>query len=107
MAASALAREKAGKSVTQIAEELGRAECTIRSHLTGKTKAGKLVRETYERFLREGVKIELPEIAEISIAEKEVKELREENEKLKSKVKELKEGDIAILAGIGNTIGIA
>ena len=52
VAAGALAREKAGMSVTRIADELGRGEQTIRSHLTGKTEAGKLVRETYEMLLK-------------------------------------------------------
>jgi len=60
VAAAALAREKAKMSIPQIAEELGRTEATIRNHLQGKTKAGQIVRETYERFLREGVKIQLP-----------------------------------------------
>ena len=60
VAAAALAREKAKMSIPQIAEELGRTEATIRNHLQGRTKAGQIVRETYERFLREGVKIQLP-----------------------------------------------
>ncbi|MCD6236103.1 MAG: helix-turn-helix domain-containing protein, partial [Thaumarchaeota archaeon] len=57
VAAAALAREKAKMSIPQIADELGRSESTVRNHLQGKTKAGQIVRETYERFLREGVKI--------------------------------------------------
>jgi len=65
VAAAALAREKAKMSVSQIADELGRSEATIRNHLGGKTKAGQIVRETYERFLREGVKLELPSIFEL------------------------------------------
>jgi probable regulatory domain-containing protein len=52
VAAGALAREKAGMSVSRIADELGRGEQTIRAHLTGKTEAGKLVRETYEMLLK-------------------------------------------------------
>jgi len=52
VAAGALAREKAGMSVPRIADELGRGEQTIRSHLTGKTEAGRLVRETYEMLVR-------------------------------------------------------
>lgn len=55
VAAAALAREKAKMTITQIAEDIGRSEVTIRNHLTGKTKAGQLIRQTYERFLREGV----------------------------------------------------
>lgn len=52
VAAGALAREKAGLSVPRIAEELGRSEQTVRFHLTGKTEAGKLTRETYEMLTR-------------------------------------------------------
>jgi probable regulatory domain-containing protein len=91
VAAAALARERAKMPVSQIAEELGRTEATIRSHLSGRTKAGKLVRETYERFLREGVKIEVPEIfrsVQQTLAEDQrVKELEE----LRARVKELEE----------------
>ncbi len=48
VAAGALARSKAGMPVSQIAEELGRSEASIREHLKGSSKAGKLVNETYE-----------------------------------------------------------
>jgi probable regulatory domain-containing protein len=48
IAAAALAREKAGMTITQIAEELGRTEQTIRKHLKEESKAGQLVKETYE-----------------------------------------------------------
>ena len=91
VAAAALAREKAKMTVSQIADELGRSEATIRNHLGGKTKAGQIVRETYERFLREGVKLELPSIFELkqpsleeAIRSGEVVK-REEVEKLKEK----------------------
>ncbi len=79
VAAAALAREKARMTVPQIAEELGRTEATIRNHLQGKTKAGQIVRETYERFLREGVKIELPE----AVAETRKEELQKITDSLK------------------------
>ena len=39
VAAGALAREKAGMTLTQIAEELGRTEQTIRKHLKEESKA--------------------------------------------------------------------
>jgi probable regulatory domain-containing protein len=52
IAAAASARYKAGMSVSQIAEELGRSEATIKNHLSEKTKAGKLVSETYEKLKR-------------------------------------------------------
>ncbi len=53
VAAAALARQKAGYTIEEIAEELGRTEATIRRHLHGDTKAGKLVLETYE-MLKDG-----------------------------------------------------
>jgi len=102
VAAAALARSKAGYTVTMIADELGRSEGTIRNHLAGKTKAGKLVQETYQRFLREGVKIEIPEIVakitpeeaykkEIEKLKKELEELRSAKTELEGKVKSLEE----------------
>lgn len=90
VAAAALARERAKMSIPQIAEELGRSEATIRNHLQGKTKAGQIVRETYERFLREGVKI--PSAIEL-FKEKygELIEAKpEETEKLKSELESVK-----------------
>jgi len=48
VAAGALARSKAGMTVQEIADELGRTQQTIREHLKGETKAGKIVAETYE-----------------------------------------------------------
>jgi probable regulatory domain-containing protein len=96
VAAAALAREKAKMSIPQIAEELGRTEATIRNHLQGKTKAGQIVRETYERFLREGVKIQLPTelfkekyapLGEGVEAEK-ISKLQSELDSLKAKISE-------------------
>jgi len=48
VAAGALAREKAGMTLSQIAEELGRTEQTVKKHLKEESKAGQLVKETYE-----------------------------------------------------------
>ncbi|ABM81055.1 transcriptional regulator [Hyperthermus butylicus] len=86
IAAAALAREKAGYSISQIAEELGRSETTIRAHLQGKTKAGKIVRETYEKLVRGEPTISLP----FAVAE-EGDECRRELEKLREELKELRE----------------
>ncbi|RLG52981.1 MAG: hypothetical protein DRN96_01180 [Thermoproteota archaeon] len=78
VAAGALAREKARMSIREIAEDLGRTEATIRAHLTGKTKAGQLVKKTYEEMLRKGGEISyisllgLPEIRELVLALEEV-----------------------------------
>jgi len=79
VAAGALARDKAGYPISRIAEELGRTETTIRNHLQGKTKAGQLVKETYDMLRRGKIKLALP--AQGS------KEL----ENLKARVKELEE----------------
>jgi len=84
VAAAALARQKANLTMSQIAEELGRTEATIRNHLTGKTKAGQLIKETYEKFVKEGVKLELL----YNRKYEEEKEKREELEKELSLLKE-------------------
>jgi len=97
VAAAALARSKAGYTTSKIADELGRSEGTIRNHLAGKTKAGKLIHETYRRFLREGVRIEIPEVVEeqykreIEKLRKEIEELNNVKVELENKVKRLEE----------------
>lgn len=85
VAAAAFAREKAKISISQIAEELGRAEATIRNHLTGKTKAGQLIRDTYEKFVSEGVKI--PAIEAIEELDS-IKNQFEEEKRLRIKLEE-------------------
>ncbi len=92
IAAATFARYKAGMSVSQIAEELGRSEATIRNHLSEKTKAGKLVSETYEKLRRSELKLVIPFIkAPVAPPLEEVKVLREEVEKLKESKKALEE----------------
>ncbi len=104
VAAAALAREKAGYTVPQIAEEVGRSEAMIRAHLQGKTKAGRLVKETYELLARgqlklvvpfTGVNLTLEEYERLRNAEEELKKLKErikelekENNELRKKLKE-------------------
>ncbi|WP_297463813.1 hypothetical protein [Thermococcus sp.] len=96
VAAGALAREKAGMSIREIAEELGRTEATIRKHLKGETKAGQLVRETYE-LIKEGKLDELVKNVEVLarggqlIALEEYEKLKREKEELEARVKELEE----------------
>jgi len=109
VAAAALAREKAGLTVSQIAEEIGRSETSIRAHLSGKTKAGKLIRDTYEK-LKEGrlrvvvpfVKAEKEHVAgsitdykrieELKLKyENEIKSLRNRINKLEKEASELRE----------------
>ncbi|MEM2454413.1 MAG: transcriptional regulator [Candidatus Bathyarchaeia archaeon] len=91
VAAAALAREKAKMPISQIAEELGRTEATIRNHLQGRTKAGQIVRETYEKIAREGVKISLPEAASIEEMQRLKAELEEERKKRQGIQNALKE----------------
>ena len=86
VAAAALARERAHMTVSQIAEELGRSEATIRNHLTKRTKAGQLVWQTYERFVREGVKIDIEGL--LGPGSAELSRLRSENEELKKRLEE-------------------
>jgi probable regulatory domain-containing protein len=85
IAAAALARSKAGMMVPQIAEELGRTETTIRAHLSGKTKAGKLVAETYDKLKTGGLKLSFPFISGLKIGEERVKELEAQLEEARSK----------------------
>ena len=87
VAAGALAREKAGYPISRIAEELGRTETTIRNHLQGKTKAGQLVRETYEMMARGKLKLALP-IQAASV--EEVKKLEEKVDMLRNTLLEVK-----------------
>ncbi|QOJ79560.1 transcriptional regulator [Infirmifilum lucidum] len=94
VAAGALARERAGYSVVKIAEELGRTEATIRNHLAAKTEAGKLVKETYERLLQGGGKLEisLPGIAstgEVEALKKKVEELEKKLESVRKALEEV------------------
>ena len=90
-AAGALAREKAGMTIREIAEELGKTEATIRKHLKGETKAGQIVLKTYERFLKEGVKIELPFPLTGAVTSTDVEQLKKQVEELKAKVREYEE----------------
>lgn len=64
VAAATIARERAKMTVSQIAEDIGRSEATIRNHLAGKTRADQLIRQTLEKFAREGVRIDLPSISQ-------------------------------------------
>lgn len=94
VAAGAIARERAKMTIPRIAEELGRSEATIRNHLTGKTKAGQLVRETLQKFIKEGVKIEMKipviEMEKLEKMKKEIEELKQKNKQLKEKIEEIK-----------------
>jgi len=96
VAAGAIAREKAGMTVREIAEELGRTEATIRKHLKGETKAGQLVRETYD-LIKKGRLDELVKNVEVLakggqlVALEEYEKLKREKEELEGKLRELEE----------------
>ncbi len=92
VAAGALARDRAGMPVDAIAEELGRSPTTIRHHLTGKTEAGKLVKETYEMLVKTGGKLQIPIVtaAEIEEYRKRIEELEKQVEELKSRLSNVK-----------------
>lgn len=87
-AAGALAREKAGMPIREIAEELGKTEATIRKHLKGETKAGQIVLKTYEKFVKEGVRIELPTLPTQSV--EDVERFKQELEEAKRRIEEMK-----------------
>lgn len=92
VAAGALAREKAGMSTPRIADELGRGEQTVRAHLTGKTEAGKLVRETYEMLLKgEKVLAFMVKETETPQSKEEIERLKVEIEKERREKAELQE----------------
>jgi len=74
LAVVAFARYKASIPVTQIADELGRSEHSIRNHINEKTKAGKPVAETYEKLRRGELKLVVPFIrAPIAPPSEEIK----------------------------------
>ena len=87
VASAALAREKARMTISEIAEELGRTEQTIRKHLKGESKAGRLVRETFELLKQGKLDDVLKTIENLENIEKEKQKI----EKIKEELKELKE----------------
>jgi probable regulatory domain-containing protein len=92
IAAAAYARYKAGMPISLIADELGRSEETIRNHISGKTKAGSLVIETYEK-LKSGqlnLIISFNSSKELEDLRNQIKNLKEEIEKLRKERDDLK-----------------
>lgn len=97
VATAAFARYKAGIPISQISEELGRSEVTVRSHLNQKTKAGKLVAETYEKLKRGELKLIVPFVRaapqisaeEITALKSELERLKEQNRALEEELKKL------------------
>ena len=106
VAAAALAMEKAGYSIRQIAEELGRTEATIRRHLRGETKAGKLVRETYEMLVRGELKLAVPIVSpeaeeELKKLQEQVKQLEEELRKARDELEKLRRENTELRERLG------
>lgn len=98
VAAAALAREKAKMTTSQIADELGRSEATIRNHLAGKTRAGQLVKETYEKFVKEGVNLDKLLLFEgIGVPSAELEELKRKVNELEGKLKKARDALKSIL----------
>uniref|UniRef100_A0A7J3ZKM4 Transcriptional regulator n=1 Tax=Fervidicoccus fontis TaxID=683846 RepID=A0A7J3ZKM4_9CREN len=93
VAAGALARERAGMPITQIAEELGRTEAAIRGHLQGKTEAGRIVREAYNSLVKSGGRLELALSVTVSSEEcvKKIEELERRSKELEEKLSKAKE----------------
>jgi hypothetical protein len=87
IAAAAYARYKAGMPISLIADELGRSEESIRNHISGKTKAGSLIIETYEKIKSGQLNLTLSfnsSNKELDELKNQVKNLKEEIEKLKA-----------------------
>jgi probable regulatory domain-containing protein len=95
VAAASYAKYKAGKPVSKIAEEVGRSEHTIRAHIQGKTKAGRLVISTYEKLKSGTLRLVVPFSGEIQLTsvregfEKEKEALMRKATELENRVSEL------------------
>lgn len=88
VAAGALSRSKAGMTISEIAEELGRTETTIREHIKGASKAGKLVNETFDRLKSGEINVDML-LSGISKREALKRSLLEIKDKLDEIIKEL------------------
>jgi hypothetical protein len=86
IAAAAYARYKAGMPISLIADELGRSEESIRNHISGKTKAGSLIIETYEK-LKSG---QLNLILSFNSSNKELEDLKNQIRNLKEEIEKLR-----------------
>jgi len=98
VAAGALAREKAGMTLSEIAEELGRTEQTVKKHLKEESKAGQLVKETYEMIktlVKEGKNVNdvfpLIALGDAKGVKEEVEKLKKEKEEIKQTLTKIKE----------------
>lgn len=89
IAAMALARSKARMSLKEIAEELGRTEATIRKHINGESKAGRLVNEIYSLIKEEKLKSEIG-LVNLFLSG-DLSRIIEENKKYKEILNKIKE----------------
>ncbi|MFP3417343.1 MAG: regulator [Nitrososphaeria archaeon] len=86
VAAAAFARDKAGMTASQIADEIGVTEATVRKHLKGETKAGQIIRQSYEKLKNEGFNVAVPgceQSQQVKNLEDQVKSLQEKINKAK------------------------
>ena len=92
IAAAAYARYKAGMPISLIADELERSEETIRNYISGKTKAGSLIIDTYEKIKSGQLNliISFNSSKELEDLKNQIKNLREEIEKLRKERDDLK-----------------
>ncbi len=89
VAAYAIAMQKAGKTISDIADAIGRTEATVRRHLSKETEAGKIVWETYEKLARgEEIEIIYPEGG---ISKDKIKEIVAKLENILEELKKLVE----------------
>ncbi len=93
-AAAALAREKAGMTTSEIADDIGRTEATIKKHLKGETEAGKIVLEAYKKLERGEVDSTLASILGLKKAEP-----------IKEKIAELRSSLVGLKESIDQLLG--
>ncbi len=89
VAAAAFARDKAGMLPSQIADEIGVTEATVRKHLKGETKAGQIIKQSYEKLAKEGFKVEAPGCPQTD--EEKLKQLEEQLKAYQEKVSKVKD----------------
>ncbi len=87
VAAAAFARDKAGMTASQIAEEIGVTEATVRKHLKAETKAGQIIKNTYEKLKNEGFNLAIPGCED----SQQIKSLQEQLKAIQDKITEAKD----------------
>ena len=90
VAAAAFARRKAGMSITEISDEVGRSEGTIRNHLEEKTEAGKIIKRAFQKLVENRGNIEI-EISSSDIKRSEIEEAKVALDSMEKLLSELSE----------------